>query len=100
MDFFYIDVHDLLHGAERPYGEAFLATGCCNEKVKSEWWNTQSDATVLNDMYAYCELAKTGKAEKSQLDFCGCGENVPTTCTKQTTFDGSVVFPGALQLSG
>ena len=68
------------------YGKTFLATGCCNPYPNSGWWQTQSQAMVFNDMFAFCDLTRSGSASAGQSSFCGCGSSLPTACYLQTVF--------------
>ena len=65
------------------YGLTFLATGCCDATPWTGWWQTQSNETVFGDMYAHCVHVLDGTADATQREFCGCGSNKPTSCTKQ-----------------
>ena len=67
------------------YIATFKATGCTNDQPHIEWWKTQTDQTVLNDMFKYCELTKDGSGsggQKSQC--CGSEDCTVTECVKQT----------------
>merc|ERR1711936_1448015 len=67
------------------YIATFKATGCTNDQPHTGWWKTQSEETVLNDMYKYCELTKDGSGsggQKSQC--CGSEDCTVTECVKQT----------------
>ena len=54
--------------------KTFNATGCPNPNVSAGWWATQSKATVLNDMNAYCILTNKGTANSRQKSMC-CGKD-------------------------
>jgi len=67
----------------------FNETGCPNKNPDTSWWGTQSKKTVLNDMYAYCNLTNDGTGNANQIKHC-CGKNNPNcgkdklTCKKQS----------------
>ena len=67
------------------YIATFKATGCTNDQPHTGWWKSQSEETVLNDMFKYCELTKDGSGsggQKSQC--CGSEDCTVTECAKQT----------------
>ena len=57
------------------YVATFQATGCPNKKPFLEWWKTQSEETVLNDMKTFCELTRDGHASDEQRYQCCGAEN-------------------------
>jgi len=67
----------------------FNETGCPNKNPDTSWWGTQSKKTVLNDMYAYCNLTNDGTGNANHSNHC-CGKNNPNcgkdklTCKKQS----------------
>ena len=68
-----------------PYVSAFNNTGCPNQKPSAtNWWRKQSEAGALNDMFAYCDLTRKGKANAGQKRQC-CGSTPckVTRCIKQ-----------------
>jgi carbonic anhydrase len=70
--------------ADKKYELTFVATGCPAKPSTTTWWQTQSTSIVLNDMMAYCKLARDGKANKRQTDFCcGKGKKCKPMCHKQ-----------------
>lgn len=69
-------------GADRRYVLAFQATGCPNQRPDTNWWKTQSDETVFQDMYAYCSLVASGEADPVQRERCCSGE---TLCSPSCT---------------
>ena len=67
------------------YIATFKATGCTNDQPHTGWWKSQSEETVLNDMYKYCELTKDGTGSGGQKSQCCGGEDCTVTeCVKQT----------------
>ena len=67
------------------YIATFKATGCTNDQPHTGWWKSQSEETVLNDMFKYCELTKDGSGsggQKSQC--CGSEDCTVSECAKQT----------------
>jgi hypothetical protein len=75
------------------YVETFQKTGCRRTQMwQNSWWDSQPDAVVGSDMYAYCTLVSAGTASSWQKSFCcdgaegeaaskECGAGM--TCTKQ-----------------
>ena len=68
------------------YTSAFNRTGCPNQKPGTSWWKSQPISVALNDMYAYCDLTRKGRANKTQIRQC-CGPKPckPSKCNKQKT---------------
>jgi hypothetical protein len=53
------------------YVETFQQTGCRRTVMwANSWWDSQPDAVVGNDMYAYCSLVSAGTASAWQQSFC------------------------------
>lgn len=70
--------------SDSDYTTMFQATGCPNALVL-EWWKEATDDVVCQDMYAYCEETKTGRATSHDKMLC-CGKGVdctPAVCSKQ-----------------
>ena len=69
--------------------KTFNATGCPNPNVNTGWWATQSKATVLNDMNAYCTLTNKGTANSRQKSMCCGKDNV--NCGRNLIAKGSQI---------
>lgn len=71
--------------------QTFNETGCPNPDKKNAggWWATQSKATVLADMYNWCDLTNKGKRGKNLCcgndPNCGIGK---LKCNKQRDWAG------------
>ena len=62
----------------------FIETGCCDNGHKlASYWSNLNDLGK-RDMYNYCAYVKAGTASPAQINFCGCGNNIPDSCTYQT----------------
>ena len=61
--------------SDEVYIDAFHATGCPNKNPYLEWWRSQSEEAVLNDMNTYCELIRDGHESDEQRSQCCGGEN-------------------------
>ena len=75
------------------YIATFKATGCTNDQPHTGWWKSQSEETVLNDMFKYCELTKDGSGsggQKSQC--CGSEDCTVTECVKQTGWKKGILI--------
>ena len=71
------------------YGYTFKATGCCStepEQAYFDWWKTQLNSVVFNDMFNECESTRLGSANENQIKNCGCGSSRPSECILQTKF--------------
>ena len=74
--------------------QTFNASGCPNtDSVSTSWWATQSKATVLADMNAYCTVVNNGTADGRQKSMCcgkddvNCGKG-KLKCKKQSDWAG------------
>lgn len=78
------------------YECTWLSTGCPNVGFLASyangggWWSFQSKATVMTDMYNYCDWTAKGTATPSQRNGC-CGDGV--ACTPTCTFQTAWVLP-------
>ena len=78
------------------YRNTWLKTGCKNPNPPFDWYKTQSESTVLSDMYAYCTLTNQDRATATQKSRCcgndsNCGKG-KLTCVKQTEYAGLSFF--------
>ena len=72
--------------SDEVYIDAFHATGCPNKNPYLEWWRSQSEEAVLNDMNTYCELTRDALASDEQrIQCCGAQNCNVTECVKQNT---------------
>ena len=76
--------------SDEVYIDAFHATGCPNKNPYLEWWMSQSEEAVLNDMNTYCELIRDGHESDEQRSQC-CGDEDCTNVdfVKQTSLTKS-----------
>ena len=77
------------------YGLTFLATGCPNQYPWVEWWKTQPDQFVLNDMFEYCRVVSNEIATDKQTAQC-CGSYgiscKPSSCIKQQAWKSGIII--------